>query len=269
MGDHLNTYGDELFKGSAIYYSKYRPMYPSALIRFLVEKFSLNGEQNLLDLGCGTGHFTIRFSDWCKKIVGIDTEPEMIEEAKRLHQEIRMGQIQWFNGTLNQYKDVHNEQYSLVTIAKAFHWMDRPTTLEELFPIITDGGGVAIIDNYNPNQPLTTWQVRLNEMIEKWYGTDRKAGKTTYTHPIKSHEEVLTNSKFNLEIHQLPTYDIIWNIESILGNLYSTSFGSKRFLENNVEKFEQELREALLDVCQSGEYKETVSLSVKLGLKKR
>ena len=109
----------------------------------------------------------------------------------------------------------------------------------------------------------------MKEMIEKWYGTDRKAGKTTYTHPIKSHEEVLTNSKFNLEIHQLPTYDIIWNIESILGNLYSTSFGSKRFLENNVEKFEQELREALLDVCQSGEYKETVSLSVKLGLKNR
>ncbi|WLR42093.1 hypothetical protein LC087_15170 [Bacillus carboniphilus] len=50
----MSQYGEGLFKGSAEYYSKYRPIYPSNLIRFLVDKFSLNGEQNLLDLGCGT-----------------------------------------------------------------------------------------------------------------------------------------------------------------------------------------------------------------------
>jgi ubiquinone/menaquinone biosynthesis C-methylase UbiE len=263
----LDKYGKDLFKGSAKYYSKYRPMYPSSLIRFLVEKFSLNGEQNLLDLGCGTGHLTIRFSDWCNRIVGIDTEPEMIEEAKRLHQEIRMGQIHWFNGNLEQYKVEHNEQFSLVTIAKAFHWMDRPKVLEELFDMVTDGGGVAIIDNYDPNKSLTQWQVRLHEVIEKWYGKDRRAGKTTYTHPVMSHEEVIANSKFSVETHELPTYEITWTIESILGNLYSTSYGSKRFLGNNMKLFERELREALLDISNSGEYKEKLTLSVKLGTK--
>ncbi|WP_212941433.1 methyltransferase domain-containing protein [Heyndrickxia oleronia] len=49
------------------------------LNRYLIRKFSLNGEQQLLDLGCGTGQLTLRFSDWCRKIVGIDLEREMLE----------------------------------------------------------------------------------------------------------------------------------------------------------------------------------------------
>jgi ubiquinone/menaquinone biosynthesis C-methylase UbiE len=95
----LGIYGMDLFKGAATYYSKYRPVYPSSLIRFLVNRFSLNGDQQLLDLGCGTGHLTIRFSDWCNKIVGIDLEPEMIAEAQQLHKKIRTDNIHWFNGT--------------------------------------------------------------------------------------------------------------------------------------------------------------------------
>ncbi|KQL50871.1 methyltransferase [Heyndrickxia shackletonii] len=263
----MNKYGNELFKGAAPYYSKYRPIYPSSLIRYLVDKFSLNGEQQLLDLGCGTGHLTIRFSDWCKKIVGIDRESEMIEEARRVHQEIRIGNIDWYIGTLEKYKQEQNEKFHLVTIAKAFHWMDRSKILEELYEMVTDSGGVAIIDNYEPEKKLEPWQNRLNKVIEKWYGQDRRAGNSIYTHPTMSHEEVLSNSNFNLEIHHLPTYEITWTIDSILGNLYSTSYGSKRFLGDNIVLFERELREALLNLNQSGEFKEKLNLSVKLGLK--
>ncbi|MCA1060173.1 class I SAM-dependent methyltransferase [Rossellomorea aquimaris] len=262
----MNKYGSELFKGAATYYSKYRPIYPSALIRFLVETFSLNGEQHLLDLGCGTGHLTIRFSDWCKEIVGIDLEPEMIEEAKRLHDEIRIGQIQWFNGRLEEYK--HTDQYHLVMIAKAFHWMDRREVLDELYEIVSPGGGVAIIDNYEPDKLLTPWQERFNDVVEKWYGNERKAGNSTYTHPVASHEDIISQSKFHLESHTLPTYEITWTIESLLGNLYSTSYGSKRFLGTNVPLFEREVREAMLELSESGVFKEEATLSVKIGRKK-
>jgi ubiquinone/menaquinone biosynthesis C-methylase UbiE len=266
----LNMYGTDLFKGAARYYSTYRPIYPSILIRLLVEKFSLNGEQNLLDIGCGTGHLTIRFSDWCNKIVGIDIEPEMIEEAERLHHEMRIGQIQWFNGTLEEYKSGNPDQYQLVTIAKAFHWMDRSKVLDELFDIVSPGGGVAVIDNYEPTKSLKPWQIRFNEVITKWYGNDRKAGNSTYTHPVTSHEEIISHSKFNLEVHTLPTYEITWTIESLLGNLYSTSYGSKRFLgSNNIPLFEREVREAMLDLCETGVFKEESTLSVKIGRKEK
>ncbi|WP_226671972.1 class I SAM-dependent methyltransferase [Rossellomorea aquimaris] len=261
----MNKYGSELFKGAATYYSKYRPTYPSALIRFLVKEFSLNGEKNLLDLGCGTGHLTIRFSDWCKEIVGIDLEPEMIEEAQRLHGEIRIGQIKWFNGRLEEYQ--HTVRYDLVTIAKAFHWMDRREVLDELYEIVTPGGGVAIIDMYEPHKSLTPWQKRFHDVVGKWYGDERKAGNSTYTHPVTSHEDILSQSKFKLEVHTLPTYEITWTVESLLGNLYSTSYGAKRFLGSNVSLFEDEVKEAMFELSESGEFKEETTLSVKIGRK--
>lgn len=232
-----------------------------------MNRFSLNGQQQLLDLGCGTGQLTTRFSDWCNKIVGIDIEPEMLEEAQRLHDELRIGNIHWFNGTLEKYKTTHFEKFQLVTIAKAFHWMDRPRVLEELFDMITDDGGVAIIDNYEPNKKLETWQKQLNEVIRRWYGENRRAGNSTYTHPSESHEEVLSKSKFKLEVHHLPIYEVNWTFESILGNLYSTSYGSKRYLGDNVESFERDVRDTLLAINENGVFKEQMNLSVKLGIK--
>ncbi len=86
-----------------------------------------------MDLGCETGHFTIRFSDWYRKIVGIDKEKEMLEEASRIHRKIRMGNIDWYNGTLKQCKLKHIEEFHLIIITKVFHWMERSHTIKELY----------------------------------------------------------------------------------------------------------------------------------------
>lgn len=237
------------------------------LIRYLVERFSLNGEQQVMDLGCRPGQLTIRLADWCNKIIGVDPENEMIEEAKRLHRELRIGDIHWFKGDLEQYRSQHHEKFELVTIAKAFHWMDRHKVLEELYEMIHVGGGIAIIDNFEPDKKQAEWQKRMNEVIEKWYGNERRAGNTTFTHPILSHEDVISNSRFKLEMYEFPSYEISWTVESILGNLYSTSFGSKRFLGEHVKGFESELKAALLDFNKNGEFKEKMNLSIKMAIK--
>ncbi|WLR42094.1 class I SAM-dependent methyltransferase [Bacillus carboniphilus] len=206
-------------------------------------------------------------SDWCQKIVGIDIEPEMIAEAKRLHQQIRIGSIDWFNGTPEQYKEQFDEPFHLVTIAKAFHWMDRPKVLDDLYEMIEENGGVTIIDNYDPQKKQEDWQLQLNEVIEMWYGKERRAGNSTYSHPTTSHEEIVAESKFHLENYTLPPYEITWTVESIIGNLYSTSYGSKRFLGSHVKAFEDEVTDALLSINGEGLFKEQVQLSMKLALK--
>lgn len=62
----------------------------------------------MLDLGCGTGQLAFRFSDWFEKIMGIDTEPEMIQEAIRLEKEYRLENLEWFNGDLESFKKKFN-----------------------------------------------------------------------------------------------------------------------------------------------------------------
>ncbi len=266
--DSVVYYGDDLFKGTAKYYSKYRPIYPASLIRYLIRKFSLDGKGHLLDLGCGTGQLAFRFSDWFEKIVGIDTDPEMITEAIDLSKDMRIENIQFFNGNLDKYKVNAHTFFKLVTIAKAFHWMDREMVLETLYEMIPYEGGIAIIDSYSPNKELSPWQKTVNEVVKQWYGHVRRAGDTTYSHPTISHQQIVANSKFELDVYQLPTYEYYWSVETIIGHLYSTSFGAKRFLGDNVNSFEQNLREELLSIEETGVFKEQVNITVIMALKK-
>ena len=66
----MTDYGKDLFEGTAWYYSRYRPLYPASLIRYLIGNFPLDGKGQMLDLGCGTGQLAFKFSDWFEGIVG-------------------------------------------------------------------------------------------------------------------------------------------------------------------------------------------------------
>jgi ubiquinone/menaquinone biosynthesis C-methylase UbiE len=263
----MKDYGEDLFKDTASYYSSYRPLYPSTLLRFLRSKFSLDGNGNMLDLGCGDGRLALRFSDWFESIVGVDTEPEMIQEAKRLSQDARVENMEWFIGDIEKYKRQDQKTFRFVTIAKAFHWLDREKVLESLYDMVSFGGGIAIIDNYSPKIEPLPWQKKITEVVNHWYGNERRAGITTYSHPAVSHEEIIESSKFDLEIHSLPFHEQVWTLDSIIGNLYSTSYGAKPFLGDNFISFEKHLREELLTLDETGLFKEQINISIILALK--
>lgn len=56
------------------------------LINNLKEKFDLEDNyffDNILDFGCGTGRLVIPFSDYAKKVVGIDISQPMLDEAEK------------------------------------------------------------------------------------------------------------------------------------------------------------------------------------------
>jgi trans-aconitate 2-methyltransferase len=55
----------------------------------LVDVLAPAAGERVLDLGCGTGHLTARIAEAGAEVVGIDSSPEMIEEARRLFPDIR------------------------------------------------------------------------------------------------------------------------------------------------------------------------------------
>jgi len=261
----MMDYGKDLFKGTAWYYARYRPQYPASLIRHLVDQFALDGEGRLLDLGCGTGQLALRFQDWFEEIVGIDPEPEMLEEARRLSLEHRVSHVQWLEGKAeDRAEDLGS--YRLVTIAKAFHWMDRETVLDLLYRQTDVGGGIAIIGIDSEKRELQPWQHTVNEVVARWLGSERRAGNSTYQPPAERYEDTLAKSLYrHIEKHVLPPYTVKWNVESIIGNLYSTSFGARRFFGDDLERFEGELRSALLTINPADEFIEKQSVSVITG----
>ena len=58
-------------------------------IRFLEENLLLNGDERILDLGCGTGRHSILFADKGYNVVGVDASPTFIQEAQRSYSDVR------------------------------------------------------------------------------------------------------------------------------------------------------------------------------------
>ncbi len=69
------------YKSISMYYDHIFP-FRSVQLKFVKESAGGDlSEKRILDIGCGTGNLTIRISEYCKKIIGIDLDSEMIKLA--------------------------------------------------------------------------------------------------------------------------------------------------------------------------------------------
>jgi ubiquinone/menaquinone biosynthesis C-methylase UbiE len=220
----------------------------------------------MLDLGCGTGQLALPLSDSFEEVVGMDPDVEMLAEAARLGEEAGARNVRWVRGGAEDLSPALGT-FRLVTIARAFHWMDRGRVLDDLYGMLTPGGGVAVIGEpsfWNPSEP---WQGRVIEVIKRWLGDERRAGVKTYETPKARHEEVVARSPFERHEQHALSYDRAWTLEGIKGYLYSTSFASRRLFGDRADEFERELERTLLELNPGGEFRETARLTVILAFK--
>jgi trans-aconitate methyltransferase len=85
----------------------------------LVELLAPQASEAVLDLGCGTGHLTAQIAAAGASVLGIDSSPQMIEEARRSHPGIRF-EVQ--DARSLEYVD----QFDAVFSNAALHWMHPP-----------------------------------------------------------------------------------------------------------------------------------------------
>jgi ubiquinone/menaquinone biosynthesis C-methylase UbiE len=260
------------FTGTARYYARYRPGYPPGLIRTLGERFALDKDSRVIDLGCGTGQIAIKLAPKVGKIIAIDPQEEMLEEGQKKAARRKITNISWLTGEsanlLSLVKSV--DKVDLTVIARAFHWMDRIKVLEDIYRLTRLGGGIAVvIDNGPLDIQDTTWQAVLKDTVIKWLGEERRAGTTgTYTHPRRRHQEIIRESAFkDITIVNLKTVRT-WSMDRIIGYIYSTSYVSIPILGDKKESFEADLRRRLAGLDPGGRFRERVIYQIIMAWKR-
>lgn len=184
----------KLYQGAAEYYARHRTKYPSSLFEKLDQIFNLNGQGRLLDLGCGPGLIAIPMSHQFQEIVAINPDPEMVKFCQQ------EAQFKGVNNVICVQKkaeeiDATLGQFKLVTIGRAFHWMQRELVLQRSYELLSDDGGVAIIStDENPWRSDHPWEKATIEVVKKWLGESRKPA--TQGLADIPHEEVLAQSSF-------------------------------------------------------------------------
>lgn len=261
----LPTYDPSLFEGAAEDYAQYRTKYPPALFAKLAEIFNLDGQGRLLDLGCGPGLIAIPFQNQFQEVVAIDPDPEMLKEAQRQAAVAGVKNITW----IEQGAELINPSlgvFQLVTIGRAFHWMERELVLERIYELLSDDGGLALINtNENPWESRLPWKQAAIAVVKKWLGEQRRTGQRGqgFRTPIDPpHEVLIAKSAFARQAVYEVSFEKSWTVSSYLGYLYTTAFALKIFFGDQAEAFAADLQTALLEVEPSGHFTEEIKASI-------
>lgn len=237
-----------LFSGTAWYYARFRPAYPDALFTRIIERFQLDGTGRLLDLGCGTGELLVPLAPHVASAIGMDPEPEMLAEAAARVRRVGLDNVRLIQGGSDDIETLRAQisDLRLVVMGRSFHWMDEMTTLRALHALLEPGGGLVVTgDGCGVWSGEERWQVAVREVIHRWLGERRRAGSGSYTIDHEPWETLFPRSPF-ARVEQLRIeWQREWEIDTIVGFLYSTSFCSIPVLGDLREPFEADLRATL------------------------
>ncbi|MGW4096584.1 class I SAM-dependent methyltransferase [Mycobacterium sp. NPDC004974] len=250
-----------LFAGTAWHYARYRPGYPAAFLDDLVQGLSLDGTGRLLDLGCGTGQLTLPLAAHVVEAVGMDHEPDMLAEASRQAQEAAVTNVSWIHGNAADLPG-NLGHFTLVTMGRSFHWMDREHVLAALDGMVDDDGSLVIANDSNLLLPTTPWQRAIQEVQRRFLPPDYQHGPPPATNTGHTHEQVLANSAFQQVNRRVYEFTRHWTIKQAIGYLYSTSVPLRRLLADRQTEFEDTVTDALLAIEPSGHLTEAVALEV-------
>ena len=255
-----NLANESLFSGTAQYYARYRDPVSQELPNALSQTCKLDGKGILVDIGTGTGQIAVPLAPFFTRVIAVDPETEMLAEAARITARKGISNITFLHSRAEDLPSVDGE-YRLITIGSAFHWMDRKQVLNFAYSALEMGGVFALIeDSHGDRQSLCNTRdsiprERIRELIRKYLGPHRRAGRGTYFAPQERYEDLLDNSNFGGHSKiVLPGVQVTRDINDIIGFYFSTSFASRSLFGDSVDSFENELRATLKRASPSGKF---------------
>ena len=255
----MTDISEDMFSAAAGYYTGYRKPYPEKLFDLVRSSFNLDGSGDLLDVGCGTGQVAVPMSGDFATVLGVDISTEMIASARDRALAVGISNVE-FSVMAGEEIGSFSGLSDLITFGSALHWMDISKTLELAAGLLRPGGGIALLDMRSIWGGTTDWEQAVVQVVQKWMGTERKAGSSTFqasTNPKVSYEDALESAGLGVFDSGSIETSYMVDIPFIIGHLYTTSYCNKDLLGRDAPMFEQELAVALEDIRPDGQFEWT------------
>jgi SAM-dependent methyltransferase len=160
-----------------VLYDRVRPKPPNGLVPLIAQLSGRDPPALVVDLGSGTGLSTVAWSRHASRVIGIESNPQMLNHARRA------ANVEYRQAPADA-TGVKARSADVVTCSQSFHWMLPQKTLREVDRILRRGGVFAAYDYRLP--PLI--EPRLDEAFDAvltWAGMDRyRPEKTGYSRKL-------------------------------------------------------------------------------------
>lgn len=138
-------------------YERGRPSYPADAVARVVEVTGAAPGATVVDVGAGTGKFTVLLVASGARVVAVEPVPAMRDRLSA-----SLPGVDVRAGTAEALPLADAEAVGAV-VAQAFHWFHHGEALDELARVVRPGGGVVLV--WNSRDASVDWVRRLNEII--------------------------------------------------------------------------------------------------------
>lgn len=108
----------------------------------------LQPDAEIIDLGCGTGAFTLNAAGSCGKVYAVDISSLMLEYTEKKAQEAGLKNIEFINGGLLSYEHKAKPVNAVVSSMVLHHLPDfwKQVALKRIYDMIKPGGKFFLFD---------------------------------------------------------------------------------------------------------------------------
>lgn len=254
---------ESVFEGAAPYYRQGRNPYAPELATALAGALGLDGHGRLLDVGCGPGTVALVFAHLFEDVVGVDSDPGMVSEARRAAEEAGLDTVSW---VCMRAEELPGElgRFRVVTFGQSFHWMDRPRVASAVHGMLEPDGVVVQVDLWHdpppelhrdgPHPPVP--RSAIDELRVSWLGADRRAGKGFRNTSPSGEDEIFQAAGFLPEqVVVVPDDRILErSVDDVVAWVLSTSSTAPHLFGDRLAEFERELRALLIEASPEGRF---------------
>ncbi len=149
-------------------YGTFRAGFPESIFDRLAE-FSVGlPDHTVVDLGTGTGTLARGFALRGCKVIGVDPDPRMIGQAKKLDHQGKVS-IRYVEAKAES-TGLDSGTADVVTAGQCWHWFDQPRAIAEVIRLLKPGGKL-VIANFDW-LPLAGNVVEATEALIMQYNPD-------------------------------------------------------------------------------------------------
>jgi SAM-dependent methyltransferase len=246
MGEPI--FRTDLYRGTAQDYERFRIPYPDELIDDLAQAVGADGTGRLLDLACGTGQIAFALHRRFAETWAVDQEPDMVAAVREKAAAAAIADIRPLVAA-GELLDAPAGGFALVAIGNAFHRLPRSAVAANIARWLRPGGFAALLWNDPMWAGAQPWQQAAAAAIERWrirLGTvDRIPAGYQEAYDRTPDRVVLENAGLEFVGRRTRSVRHDWTLESLAGNVYSTSMLPRLLFGGLAAEFEQELESEL------------------------
>lgn len=127
-------------------------------------------DSTVLDVGCGTGRLSFQFSDYCKKVVGLDLSSKNISVAEINLKINPKNNISFIHGDVNKVVEQNFAKFDFAVMTYVIHEMPENERVKVLMDLKKVANNIIIGDYITPT-PKTLWGI-INVIVEYFAGKD-------------------------------------------------------------------------------------------------